>query len=88
MLEWEDDMAAKDENRTTIRVADAHGNTDIIVVTDEVLAANPELAAIIDRVRGSGATVADYGNSYERSGGHDKTFDKEPGHDRSQSRSS
>lgn len=29
----------------------------------------------------------DYGNSYDRSGGHDKTHDKEPGHDRSHSKS-
>lgn len=74
-------------DRQTLRLRDRDGNHLIVPLNEKLFQENPDLEVILERIRATDRSLFNYGNSYERSGGHDKSHDKEPGHDRSHSKS-
>jgi hypothetical protein len=72
---------------TKITIRDTSGNLRSVTLTKEILDKEPDLGAIVERIDRLAARVADYGDSYDRGGGHDKTHDKQPGHGKEHSKS-
>lgn len=65
-----------------------NGEQKRLEITPELLAQNPELKTVIERtIQAAGDAAESYGESYDRSPGHDKEHDKGGGHSKEFSRS-
>ncbi|GAA5484857.1 hypothetical protein [Haloferula sargassicola] len=71
-----------------IQLTTDDGTLKRLSITPELLSAHPDLKAALDRVSKAtaGTTLATYGESYERGGGHDKEHDKSGDHGKEFSR--
>ncbi len=61
------------------------GDLQSLSVSEELLAANPDLKAAVDRIKNA-TRAGSYGESYEKNPAHDKYFEKVPGYDKQHSR--
>lgn len=71
----------------SLTIRDDNGTLVKVDLTPELLKEVPNLSSVIERIEAVRGNAQNYGNSYERSPGHDRYHDRLPDHNKNHSRS-